>query len=88
MRCAAWRAESTALRVQVYALFNLVPFEWRNFGWLAMAHQLPTVLAVCIVCSFGTSMDIMAVQARSRCTLSLVRMHCGAHSLACLVPVR
>jgi hypothetical protein len=49
---------------QVYKLFNLVPFHWDNIGWLALAHQLPTMLVVCIVCSFGVSMDIMAVQAR------------------------
>jgi MFS superfamily sulfate permease-like transporter len=47
----------------VYKLFNLVPFAWNNFGWAAILHQTPTILALCIVCAFGTSMDIMAVQA-------------------------
>ena len=49
--------------MQVYKLYNLVPFHWDNIGWAALLHQAPTLLAVCVVCSFGTSMDIMAVQA-------------------------
>jgi hypothetical protein len=47
----------------VYQLYNLMPFAWSNIDWWALLHQFPTLLAVCVVCSFGTSMDIMAVQA-------------------------
>jgi MFS superfamily sulfate permease-like transporter len=48
---------------QVFQLFNLVPFSFRNVAWGAVVHQAPTMLALVIVCAFGTSMDIMAVQA-------------------------
>jgi MFS superfamily sulfate permease-like transporter len=50
--------------LQVYRLYNLIPFQWSNIGWYALLRQAPTVLAVCIVCTFGVSMDIMAVQAQ------------------------
>jgi hypothetical protein len=60
----------------------LVPFSWDNIGWMALAHQLPTVLVVCIVCSFGVSMDIMAVQVRHL----LIEIHSPAvHVLRCNV---
>lgn len=50
-------------RVQVFKLFNLVPFAWGNIGWLALVAQAPKLLALVLMCAFGTSMDIMAVQA-------------------------
>jgi MFS superfamily sulfate permease-like transporter len=50
--------------LQVYRLYNLIPFTWSNIGWHALLRQAPTLLAVCIVCTFGVSMDILAVQAQ------------------------
>jgi MFS superfamily sulfate permease-like transporter len=48
----------------VYGLFNLYPFAWNNIAWLAILRQIPTVIALALVCSFGTPMDIVAVQAQ------------------------
>jgi hypothetical protein len=31
-----------------------------NISWKVIARQIPTVLALCFVCSFGTSMDVIA----------------------------
>jgi MFS superfamily sulfate permease-like transporter len=31
-----------------------------NIDWGAIARQIPTMLALCFVCSFGTSMDVIA----------------------------
>lgn len=50
--------------LQVYGLYNLVPFRWRAIGWAALARQLPKVATVCVVCSFGSTMDITAMQVR------------------------
>jgi sulfate permease, SulP family len=51
-------------RVQVFGLFNLVPFSWSNIAWGAVLRQAPTAVAMLLVCCFGTPMDIMAVQAQ------------------------
>lgn len=69
-RCAclhlrARRRAPTGSRVQVFRMFNLVPFSWGNIGWAALLRQGPKVLALLAVCAFGTSMDIMAVQAEA-----------------------
>eukprot|EP00892_Ulva_mutabilis_P001349 jgi/Ulvmu1/11214/UM072_0051.1 len=50
---------------EVFRMFNLVPFSWGSIGWLALARQAPKLLALVVVCAFGTSMDIMAVQAEA-----------------------
>jgi hypothetical protein len=34
-----------------------------NIDWGVLAKQIPTLVALCFVCSFGTSMDVIAVQA-------------------------
>ena len=49
-------------RLQVYELYNLKPFSLSNIGWAALARQAGKMLAVCVVCSFGSMMDITAVQ--------------------------
>lgn len=50
--------------MQVYQLFNLVPFAWSNISWMSILRQAPTAVALALVCSFGTPMDIVAVQAQ------------------------
>jgi MFS superfamily sulfate permease-like transporter len=51
--------------MQAFGLYNLVPFSLGNIGWEALLRQVPTLLVVCVVCSLGTSMDVMAVQAET-----------------------
>lgn len=51
--------------MQVFRLYNLVPFAWGNIGWAALLRQGPKLAALIAVCAFGTSMDIMAVQAEA-----------------------
>ena len=60
--------------MQAFELYNLVPFAPGNIGWAELARQLPTVLVLCVVCSLGTSMDVMAVQAR--CSLPMPLPSC------------
>ena len=55
----------TEIRAQVYELYNLIPFSLSNIGWAALARQAGKMLTVCIVCSFGSTMDITAMQVRS-----------------------
>lgn len=50
--------------MQVYDLFNLFPFSWSNISWISILRQIPTAIALALVCSFGTPMDIVAVQAQ------------------------
>lgn len=40
----------------------VTPLSFDNIAWAALARQLPTVAVVCLVCSLGTSMDVMAIQ--------------------------
>ena len=48
----------------MYELFNLVPFSWSNISWISVVRQAPTAIALALVCSFGTPMDIVAIQAQ------------------------
>lgn len=49
--------------MQVYELFNLYPFAWSNISWASIARQVPKAIALALVCSFGSPMDIVAIQA-------------------------
>lgn len=40
----------------------MTPLSLDNIAWGALARQLPTMAVVCLVCSLGTSMDVMAIQ--------------------------
>jgi hypothetical protein len=61
--CTEWY-DALCAHMQVYELYNLVPFGWNNISWMSIARQLPTAVALALVCSFGTPMDIAAVQAQ------------------------
>jgi sulfate permease, SulP family len=43
---------------QFYEVYRLLASD--NIDWTAVAKQIPTMLALCFVCSFGTSMDVIA----------------------------
>jgi hypothetical protein len=49
--------------MQAFELYNLFPPALDSVAWGVLARQLPTVAVLCAVCSLGTSMDVMAVQA-------------------------
>lgn len=62
-----------------------MPFAPGNIGWAALARQLPTLLVVCAVCSLGTSMDVMAVQARALLLLLILSFCCSTSVLPSVV---
>eukprot|EP00892_Ulva_mutabilis_P012584 jgi/Ulvmu1/9699/UM055_0037.1 len=45
-----------------FELLVQLPLSLDSIAWGALARQLPTMAVVCLVCSLGTSMDVMAIQ--------------------------
>lgn len=48
--------------LQVYELYNLFPLGGDTVAWWMLVRQIPTLIALFFVISFGSSMDIMAIQ--------------------------
>eukprot|EP01025_Chloroclados_australasicus_P026602 TRINITY_DN2642_c0_g2_i1.p1 TRINITY_DN2642_c0_g2~~TRINITY_DN2642_c0_g2_i1.p1 ORF type:complete len:900 (-),score=76.19 TRINITY_DN2642_c0_g2_i1:308-3007(-) len=48
--------------IDIYKLYNLYPFSWDNIAWKTIFNQFIKFFGLFIVVSFGSCMDIAAVQ--------------------------
>ena len=62
-RCLVWQGGDQTL-IYVYKLFNVhVDYPFGSVDWSAAVRQTPKLIALFFVVTFGSSLDISAIQA-------------------------